>query len=210
LGIRAIIHLLALFAAVRSGTALAQNDPNLAAKLSALDKLCASGVLAPDECARRHAALTGAQTPASANAGPGHTFRDPQGRYSAPLPDQWNASSDNGVARLSSGANWVMLIPGTDGAPDQAASSVIGDIRRQYKSLNQAQSGRPKINGHDAVFATFNGVNGNGQEVAVTVAGIQAPGGHVLVYVSSAPLAGINSVSPQFNSILQGIRFAGE
>jgi hypothetical protein len=210
---RAVLLAFALLAGP-SGAALAQADPNLQTKLAALDKLCASGVLTQADCTQRRAALLGTAAPpppaSAAEAAPGQTFRDPEGRFSAPLPEQWSASSDNGVARLSSGPSWVMLIPSPDATPEQAANNVIGQIRQQYRSLDQANSGRPSINGHAAVYAAFRGVNGNGVALAVMVAGIQASPGHALVFVSAAPLDGIDAVSPQFLKILNGIRFAGE
>lgn len=199
-----ILALVLLAAAVPAG---AQSDPNLAEKRAALEKLCASGVFTADECARRRAALSGAP---QAAAPAGQVFRDPDGRYSAPVPDGWNASSDNGNARLTSGDNWVMLIPSPDSSPEQATSNIVHQIEAQYQSLTQAKGGRPKINGHDAAYATFKAVNKKGESVALMAAGIQAPGGHVLVFVSSAPLERIDAVSPQFLAILNGIRFAGE
>jgi hypothetical protein len=208
------ILLASALAASPGGAAIAQGDPNLRTKLAALEKLCASGVITQADCVERRAALLGAAAPppaaAAAEAGAGQMFRDPQGRFSAPLPDQWNASSDNGVARLSSGQNWVMLIPSPDATAEQAATDVIGQIRQQYRSLDQANSGRPNINGHAAVYASFRGVNGNGVPLAVMVAAIQAAPGHALVFVSAAPLDGIDAVSPQFLEILNGIRFTGE
>ncbi len=156
-----------------------------------------------------------ALAPPSATAGAApqaaaRVFRDPGGRYAAPVPEGWNVSSENGTARITSGADWVMLIPAAESAPDAAASQIVNQIRAQYRSLTEAGSGRPRIGGHDVAYATFRGVTGAGAEVAVMAAGIQAPGNHVLVFLSSAPLAEINAASPNFLSILNGIRFAGE
>ncbi|HEX3810187.1 MAG TPA: hypothetical protein VHW02_10870 [Rhizomicrobium sp.] len=199
--------------------AAAQADSNLAAKLSALQKACDVGVFSPQECAQRRAALQrqGAHSTPAAQADPrpaaqsaANTYRDPQGRFSAPVPDGWNASDSNGTAQLSSGADWIMLIPSGATQPDQGATEVVHQMQSQFQSLNQAGSGRPKINGHDAVYVVFQGVNPKGEQVAVMVAGIQAPGNHVLVFVSSAPQSEINAVSPKFLQVMNGIRFAGE
>jgi len=213
----AVLFVLVLLGASRPGAALAQSDPNLATKLAALDKLCSAGVFTAADCAQRHAALLGAAAPAApavpaapADADAAQMFHDPDGRYAAPVPPDWNVSSNNGVARFVSGNTWVMLIPSPETKPEPASTGVINQIRQQYRSLDQTQSGRPKINGHDAVYATFRGVDGNGASVALMVAGIQAPGSHVLVFVSCAPLDSINAISPQFLAVLNGIRFAGE
>jgi len=197
----AVLFVLVLLGASRPGAALAQSDPNLATKLAALDKLCSAGVFTAADCAQRHAALLGAAAPAApavpaapADADAAQMFHDPDGRYAAPVPPDWNVSSNNGVARFVSGNTWVMLIPSPETKPEPASTGVINQIRQQYRSLDQ----------------TLRCVDGNGASVALMVAGIQAPGSHVLVFVSCAPLDSINAISPQFLAVLNGIRFAGE
>jgi hypothetical protein len=204
--------------------ASAQSASNTAAKLAALQKACAVGVFTPQECAQRRAALmnqSGAGAPSTmsseANMGGGgmqasqpNVFRDPDGRFSAPVPAGWNTSDNNGTVQFSSGPAWVMLVPSPATSPDQGATDFINQIRGQYRSLDEAQSGRPTIGGHAAVYAVFRGVNGKGEQVALMVAGIQAPGNHVLVFISSAPQAQIDSFGTQFSNTLNGIRFAGD
>lgn len=137
-------------------------------------------------------------------------YRDPEGRFSAPVPEGWNTSDDNGTVQISSGADWVMLIPSTAASPVQAAMNVIHQMQSQYQRVVEGESGRPKIHGHDAAYASLRGINPKGQDVAVMVAAIQASGNHDLVFVSSAPKADIENASRQFMQILKGIRFPGD
>ena len=190
--------------------ASAQPDPNVAAKLAALEKLCAAGLLTPQDCAQRRATLTGAPGPAPPAAMQDQTFHDPQGRYTARVPEGWKMAADNGVATFSAGESWATLIPSPASQPDQGASDVINQMGAQYRTLKQANGGRMNIDGRPGVYATFQGVNGKGQSVAITAFGIQAPANHVLVFVSSSPADQLNAVSPKFLEILNSIHFAGE
>lgn len=208
---RRMLRVLAL--AVLGGAAAfgaaAQTGSDLAAKRTALEKLCALEVLSADECARRRAELGGGEPAAPASAEP-RVFNDPDGRYSAIVPDGWNSASNNGVATFSSGEAWATIMPSPANRPDEAVNALVNQLRAGYAKLDQSQSGRPKIGGHEAAFVTFSGVNPKNESVAVTVAGLLGPSGHVLVYMSSAPLARIDDYSKTFYAIAEGVRFAGE
>ena len=214
----AVAALAALGIVAAAGAAAQSGD--VAAKRAALEKLCAMQVLTVDDCARRRAALSGggdmvSPAPAApAFAAPaaegGRVFTDADGRYSAIVPDGWNTSSNNGVATFSSGDAWATLVPSGANRPDAAVNDFVGQLRGSYPKLAQAQTGQPVIGGHQAVFVTFSGVNPKNQSVAVTVAGVQGPSGHVLVYMSSAPLAEIDNYSKALFAILKGVRFGGE
>ena len=201
------IGALAALGGVAAFGAAAQTGGDLTAKRAALERLCALDLLSADECARRRAELNGGEPAAPAGA---RVFKDPDGRYSVFVPEGWNTAANKGAATFSSGEAWATIIPSPMSRPDEAVNAFVSQLRAGYARLDAAQSGQPTIGGHEAVFATFSGVNPKNDSVAVTVAGLLGPSGQVLVYMSSAPLARVDDYSNAFLAIIQGVRFAGE
>ncbi len=145
-----------------------------------------------------------------ARAAPPRLARDPAGWVSVPVPDGWNVGSDSNSVRLTSGPYWVAVIDGPPARPAAATAALAEQIRRNYRDFTEIKSGRPTIAGAPSVYATFRAVKADGQAFAMMTAGIQAPGGRVLLFVSSAPFARIDDASPHFVGILNGIRFAAQ
>lgn len=142
---------------------------------------------------------------APARAAP--TVQDPARWFSAPLPDGWTVSADATTVRIASGKNWVTFIDGPLATPEEATRALDEQMRAGYRSFEKTGSGRPQVAGQAAVYATFRAIKESGETFAIMTAGIQAPNGHVVLYVSSAPSGQIDAVSPEFSRILNGIAF---
>jgi hypothetical protein len=140
----------------------------------------------------------------------GNIFRDPNGNFTAPIPAGWTTSlPGDGSVQFLQGDAWVVLATVQPTDPTAGAKVVIDQMGPAYK-LVQTNSATATISGHPVYYAVFKGQSESQGPVAMMIAGIQAPSGHVLAFISSAPLADITKVSPAFLSIMQGIRFAGE
>jgi hypothetical protein len=136
-------------------------------------------------------------------------FQDAQGRFTALIPAGWSArQQSDGSAQFTNGAAWVMLAPSDATRPEIAVNELIRQLGPHYH-LAQTNAAAGAVSGHPTYYAVFRGVSGQ-ESVAMMVAGVTAPGGRVLAYISSAPEAQINTFSPGLLQIMQGIRFAGE
>ena len=149
-------------------------------------------------------------TPSAQALAPPNVFRDPNGNFTAPVPAGWAANlPGDGSVQMVQGGAWVVLATVASMQPQAGAKVVIDQMSAPYK-LIQTNAATATVGGHPVYYAVFTGQSQQQGPVAMMIAGIQAPSGHVLAFISSAPLQTINDVSPAFLQIMQGIRFAGE
>jgi hypothetical protein len=140
----------------------------------------------------------------------GNVFHDPNGNFTTPVPAGWTTNlPGDGSVQILQGDAWVVLATVQPMDPEAGAKVVIDQMGPAYK-LEQTNAATATISGHPVYYAVFKGQSESQGPVAMMIAGIQAPSGHVLAFISSAPLTDITKVSPAFLSIMQGIRFAGE
>jgi hypothetical protein len=150
--------------------------------------------------------------PAPATPAPdaANVVRDANGNFTAPIPAGWTSSlPGDGSVQILQGDAWVVLAMVQPTDPQAGAKVVIDQMGPAYK-LVQTNAATATISGHPVYYAVFKGQSDSQGPVAMMIAGIQAPNGHVLAFISSAPLDSITKESPAFLSIMQGIRFAGE
>jgi hypothetical protein len=137
-------------------------------------------------------------------------YTDPNGNFRAPIPAGWSANQPgDGSVQITQGPAWVVLATVQPTDPEAGAKVVIDQMSGPYQ-LVQSNGATAKVSGHPIYYAVFKGQSQQQGPVAMMIAGIQAPSGHVLAFISSAPLDSINSFSPAFLEIMQGVRFAGE
>ncbi|MBV8819356.1 MAG: hypothetical protein JO022_13440 [Acidobacteriaceae bacterium] len=201
-------------------------------KLAALKKACAAGVFTPEECAAKHAELTGpgpAEQPAPAapqqsadsESTPAATqpasqasstvYRDAQGRFSVDIPPGWTADpqGENGSqgVKLSAGSSWALI--GPFGGATNAADVVVKlatQFQSQYKNFSMAKHAPVTSNGHAAEYGVFTGVNPQGTRVTLMIAGIAAGGDHYLAMMTSCPWAEANQTTGVFVQVFHSIR----
>jgi hypothetical protein len=102
---------------------------DLAHKKAALKQACAAGVLTPDECKQRLAALTA--PPASPTAAPaadalagGQLYHDPNGRFTLTIPPGWTIDASQGSLKITNGDAWARFDTATiTGTPINVAIS---------------------------------------------------------------------------------------
>jgi hypothetical protein len=148
--------------------------------------------------------------PATPSTDAANVARDPNGNFTAPIPAGWTSNlPGDGSVQILQGDAWVVLVTVQPMDPKAGAKVVIDQMGPAYK-LVQTNDATATISGHPVYYAVFKGQSDSQGAVAMMIAGVQAPNGHVLAFISSAPLDTITKVSPAFLSIMQGIRFSGE
>jgi hypothetical protein len=112
---------------------------DLAHKKAALQQACSTGVLTPDECKQRLAALN-----APANAQPaagGQVYRDPNGRFTITIPAGWTIDASAGNLKITNGDAWANFNtesqPGGPLAVAQSTAEKMEQFMSEPKVLNQ-------------------------------------------------------------------------
>lgn len=200
-------------------------------KIKLLQQACTSGVLTQKECAAKMAALSGnpapspraqdgsqATSPQAASVGDrdgrvGTTlYRDPNGRFSVGVPQGWSATpegenGDHGVL-IRKGSSWAIIGP-YDNVRSTAGvvNGLASEFQPDYRDFQLGDSGSLTVNGHDAAYGAYAGINSQGEHVGLRFAGIAAPGGHFLAMAASIPHNDIPAVDPVMKDVFMSISF---
>ena len=140
------------------------------------------------------------------------SYHDPQGRFSFTVPAGWKMEpqgrdGEDGVM-ISNGASWAMIGPygGVEDTID-LVESLASQYQSEYQDYNMGDHGSMKVNGNDAAYAAFSGVNRNGEHVGMRYGGVSAGHGHFLGVAVFIPHDEIDSVDPQIKDLFMSISF---
>jgi len=140
------------------------------------------------------------------------SYHDPKGRFSFMVPAGWKMEpqgrdGEDGVM-ISNGASWAMIGP-YGGVQDTVdlVESLASQYQSEYQDYNMGDHGSLQVNGHDAAYAAFSGVNSNGEHMGMRYGGVSAGQGHFLGVAVFIPHGEIPNVDPQIKDLFMSISF---
>lgn len=210
---------------------LAQSSPAATDRQrAALKKACSSGVLSPEECKAKLAAM---EAPASQAAEGGHDSRpsqaggfpepkgfegglqqyhDPRGRFNLTIPPGWQVAGDADQLRITQGSTWAVFTTSTNGGQpmdvDQALARQMQPQYQRFAVLNQGAYQTANFH-HPAAGITLSTVK-DGKETVMLIVTQGAGSGHYLTMISSTPNPGGGPMNGQLNNIFETVRFGQE
>ena len=146
--------------------------------------------------------------------GGSNLYRDARGRFSVKVPPGWSArpQGENGSegVEISRGSSWIYIGPyGNVRNTDDVVNGIISQYQPQYQDFH-GDYRNAQVNGRDTTYGFFSGVNAKGEQVAIRLAGIAAPGGHFLGVMVSIPQSEAASLDPVIKEMFMSISFGGE
>jgi len=140
------------------------------------------------------------------------SYRDPQGRFSFMVPAGWKMklqgkNGEDGVM-ISNGTSWAMIGP-YGGVHDtiDLVESLASQYQAGYQDYSMGDHGSLQVNGHDAAYAAFSGVNSKGENVGMRYGGVSAGHGHFLGVAVFIPHNEIPDTDPQIKDLFMSISF---
>jgi len=140
------------------------------------------------------------------------SYHDPQGRFSFMVPAGWKMklqgkNGEDGVM-ISNGTSWAMIGP-YGGVQDTVdlVESLASQYQAGYQNYSMGDHGSLQVNGHDAAYAAFSGVNSNGQPIGMRYGGVSAGHGHFLGVAVFIPHSEIPDIDPQIKDLFMSISF---
>lgn len=137
-------------------------------------------------------------------------YRDPNGRFSLPVPAGWTAtpSGDALMLTTSGGAYGMVAVIAQGAAQQQRVAAFTDQFGRQWTGYRRLQSGAAKLGGRDGAFVVYSGTNPKGVDAVVKA--LSAPAGNdALVLLFSCPTAEWERRKPEMESIERGFSFGG-
>jgi hypothetical protein len=196
----------------------AQTQSSAARQRAAIQKACDSGVLSPDECQQKLAALGGGQSAAPAGGGAsGATkdYKESHGRYTISIPAGWNVNIQPDSIKITQGDTWAIFETSSmSGQPLDVAKKKAAEMQSMYTSWQVFNQG-PFTTGHKhpaggmTIGATVNTKAGP-KQVVMLFTSQSAGGGNFVNMTSSTDQATGRVTNGTLSQIFDSIRFAGE
>lgn len=140
------------------------------------------------------------------------SYRDPGGRFSITVPAGWKSqpvgkNGEDGI-RISNGLSWARIGP-YGGVHDNVdlVNNLAEEYRSEYQDYSMGDHGSLKVNGHDASYAAFSGVNSKGEHMGMRYGGVSAGRGRFLAVAAFIPHNQIEDVDPQIKDMFMSISF---
>jgi hypothetical protein len=94
---------------------------------------------------------------------PSPGYRDPRGRFQAPVPPNWRADGSEDGVRISRGNSYVnVIVAGTAAPPAALIQRLAQQIGGQWKGFRMVQNGQWTLAGQPSEWAVFTGTNPRG------------------------------------------------
>ena len=130
-------------------------------------------------------------------------YRDPQGRFTLIVPTGWSQTAGERDVKLVRGRAYahLLIVDGT-GSTDGLASSLVGQIGSQWKSLSPETS-PCRFGGQNGVCMAGKGVNPAGAAAFLAIYAVTA-GGKGYAMIVSGSLDEASSLGPDLQKIAEG------
>ncbi|MDQ6830037.1 MAG: photosystem II reaction center PsbP family protein, partial [Gemmatimonadota bacterium] len=117
----------------------------------------------------------------------GQPYRDPNGRFSLTIPDDWNSIAQNGSVTFTNGSVSLTVTPFSGvQSPDQIAGALSQQMSQQWRNLQLINKGEFQVGGAPAYYVMYNGMSPRGTPSVLRLVGLMR-GSEEYAFIISSP-----------------------